>query len=592
MFDAYKTVVVADFEFEFGGHATLEDANRSGERPRPVCMVAKELRSGQTWRLWRGEFGPEPPFPIGRDALFVAFYASAELGCFRALGWPKPDCILDLFAEFRNLTNMGSPADQARRTPNGAGLIGALTYFGLDSVGSQEKEDIRLLIIRGGPWTAEERARILTYCESDIVALERLLPAMVPHIELPRAPHRGRFMAAAAAIEWNGTPIDIPTLKALRENWAHIQDDLITAIDTDYHVYEGRSFRVDRWATFLVRHNIPWPRLESGNLDLKEKVFKGMAKTYPIVSPIHELRYALSKLKLNDLAVGHDGRNRTTLSAFRSRTGRNQPSNTRFIFGPSVWLRGLIKPPPGYGLAYIDWAQQEIGIAAALSKDANLLAAYNTGDTYLAFAKQANAVPPDATKDTHESERERYKQCVLGVQYGMGEDALALKIAQPTIVARDLLRAHRETYRRFWDWSDAAADHATTHGSLPTVFGWRVHIGEVSNPRSLRNYPCQANAAEMMRLAACLATERGIEVCAPVHDAFLICAPLERLEADIEAMRACMAEASRIVLRGFELNVDVKRILYPDRYMDKRGRVMWDKIMVLLARRQGVEVAS
>jgi DNA polymerase-1 len=34
----------------------------------------------------------------------------------------------------------------------------------------------------------------------------------------------------------------------------------------------------------------------------------------------------------------------------------------------------------------------------------------------------------------------------------------------------------------------------------------------------------------MMRLAAIAATEVGIEVCAPVHDAFLIAAPLERLD--------------------------------------------------------------
>jgi len=61
----------------------------------------------------------------------------------------------------------------------------------------------------------------------------------------------------------------------------------------------------------------------------------------------------------------------------------------------------------------------------------------------------------------------------------------------------------------------------------------------------------QANGAEMLRLACCLATERGVEVCAPVHDAVLICAPLDRLDADIAGMRAAMAEASRIVLKGF-----------------------------------------
>jgi DNA polymerase I len=132
MFDAlpYRTIVAVDFEFEFGGHDTFAAASRSGERPRPVCMVARELRSGQTWRLWRDEFGSAPPFAIGPDALFVAFYASAELGCFRALGWPKPANILDPFTEFRDRTN-------GLETPAGAGLVGALTYFGLDSLGSR-----------------------------------------------------------------------------------------------------------------------------------------------------------------------------------------------------------------------------------------------------------------------------------------------------------------------------------------------------------------------------------------------------------------------------------------------------------------------
>ena len=163
-----------------------------------------------------------------------------------------------------------------------------------------------------------------------------------------------------------------------------------------------------------------------------------------------------------------------------------------------------------------------------------------------------------------------------------GGRGLARRIGQPPIVARDLLRAHRETYRTFWRWSDAAVDTAMLTGSLHTVFGWHVHVGENPNPRSLRNFPMQANGAEMLRLASCLATERGIEVCAPVHDAVLICAPLDRLDEDVATMRAAMAEASRIVLDGFELGTDVSITRWPDRYMDGRGRVMWDRVMGLL----------
>jgi DNA polymerase-1 len=129
-------------------------------------------------------------------------------------------------------------------------------------------------------------------------------------------------------------------------------------------------------------------------------------------------------------------------------------------------------------------------------------------------------------------------------------------------------------------------------GSLHTVFGWHVHAGENVNPRSLRNFPMQANGAEILRLACCLATERGIEVCAPVHDAVLICAPLECLEADVARMRTCMAEASRVVLSGLELRTDATLIRYPDRYSDPRGAVMWDRVIRLIAAIQQAKRAA
>jgi hypothetical protein len=405
MLDAFREIVATDLEFT----AT------TGGRPIPVCLVAHELRSGRRFRLWQDQLGPTPPYARGPDVLFVAYYASAELGCYRVLGWPIPERILDLFTEFRDRTN-------GLTTPAGAGLLGALTYFGIDGIGADEKDEMRSLALRGGPWTAQEREALLDYCQGDVIALERLLPAMLPHIDLPRALLRGRYMVAAAAMEHAGVPIDVPTLELLRMSWTNVQNDLIAAIDKDYGVFDGRTFKADRWKQYLLSHGIPWPTTETGALSLDDSTFRQMAKAYPEVSPMRELRSSLSELRLNDLAVGQDHRNRTILSAFRSRTGRNQPSNTRFIFGPSVWLRGLIKPPPGYAVAYVDWSQQEFGIAAALSGDLAMQSAYRTGDCYLAFGKQAGAIPPDGTKKTHKSVRELFKQCVLGVQYGMEAD--------------------------------------------------------------------------------------------------------------------------------------------------------------------------
>ena len=93
----------------------------------------------------------------------------------------------------------------------------------------------------------------------------------------------------------------------------------------------------------------------------------------------------------------------------------------------------------------------------------------------------------------------------------------------------------------------------------------------------------QANGAEMLRIACILMTEAGIRVCAPVHDAVLIEAPLKELEARVQQAQDLMSEASRQVLGGFALTTDADIYRYPERYRDEeRGGAFWDKVMGLL----------
>jgi DNA polymerase-1 len=120
------------------------------------------------------------------------------------------------------------------------------------------------------------------------------------------------------------------------------------------------------------------------------------------------------------------------------------------------------------------------------------------------------------------------------------------------------------------------------YGTLRTVFGWTIHVGSGANPRSLANFPMQGNGAEMLRLACCLATERGIRVCAPVHDAILVEGELGEIDQVVTKTQAAMAEASRVVLSGFELRSDAKVVRRPERYVDPRGRRMWETVTGIL----------
>jgi len=568
MFDQFQEIWLVDFEF----------SAPPGDRPSPVCLVAREFRSGQLHRIWLdGVSTPPCPFDVGPETLFVAYFASAEFGCMLELGWPLPVRVVDLFCEFRNSTNGLS-------TPRGNGLLGALTAHGLDSIESAEKQELRNLAMRGGPYTSDERVALLDYCQTDVDALARLLPAMVSTINVDRALIRGRYMKAVAAMEHNGVPIDVKTLESLRENWTSIQDRLISLVDADYGVFDGTTFKSAWWATYLSENDIPWPRLESGKLALDDETFRQMARRYPKkIGPIRELRHTLGQMRLNELAVGSDGRNRCLLSPFRSRTGRNQPSNSWFIFGPSAWLRSLIQPKPGHAVAYIDWSQQEFAIAGALSGDRGMMDAYTSGDPYLTFAKQAGAVPGDATKQSHPRERGQFKICALAVQYGMGEQSLAASLGEPDIVGRELLRLHRQTYPVYWQWSQAAVDHAMLFRRLHTVFGWNLFVGSDVNPRSLANFPCQANGAEMLRLACCFIVERGVKLLAPVHDAVLVEAAADEIDHVVEVTQEAMREAGEIILDGFELRTDAEIVTWPDRYRDARGETMWSRVIEILS---------
>ncbi len=561
----WRAIWCVDFEF----------ATPKGGHPSPHCVVARDLISGRLVRQWIDVGNPGPcPYGTGADELFLAYYASAEIGCILALGWPVPVRIVDLCAEFKNLTS-------GLNLPLGRGQLGALMYYGLDGIGAEEKAEMQKLAA-SGVVPEEKREALLDYCESDVDALARLWPAMRDQIDLPRALIRGRYMAALAAVERNGIPLDAPALAAIREAWPTIRPQLIEAVDRQFGVFEGETFSMAKFEAYLAARRIPWPRTATGRLELADKTFKARAELHPELQPLRQLRDTLGALKLFDLDVGEDGRNRPLFSAFGSKTGRNQPSNTRFIFGPAAWVRHLIRPEPGMALAYIDYEQQEFAAAGALSGDPAMLEAYRSSDPYLAFARMAGAVPPDATKQSHPVERERFKVCALAVQYGMGAESLASSLNLPAAYGRDLLGQHKRTFPRFWRWVADVAATAAARRRLVAAFGWQLNVTPETRPTTLQNWPCQAAGAEMLRLAIIGAVEHGIRVCCPVHDALLIEAPEPEIEAAVAVTSEQMSLASRIVLGGEPVRTDVKIIRWPDRYVEPRGAVLWDEIRRLV----------
>ncbi len=208
----FREIWFVDFEFRAD----------PGDHPWPVCMVAQEVKTGRVMRLWRNELLAlkRAPFEVGTDALFVAYYSSAEFGCFLELGWPLPENVLDLYVEHRVETN-------GEKTPCGDSLLGALSQRGLGHIDAGQKEEMRRLIVDQRHWTDNEKRKILEYCASDVNGNAALFSKMAPSIDWPRALLRGRYMKAVARMERTGVPIDADLYQALTSNWASLKEELI-----------------------------------------------------------------------------------------------------------------------------------------------------------------------------------------------------------------------------------------------------------------------------------------------------------------------------------------------------------------------------
>jgi DNA polymerase-1 len=578
--DDFEQILAVDFEF----------VAKPGERPDVVCVAWRDLRTGKTHRRWRDELSSTPPYRTDGGVLFVCFVANAELGCHLALGWPLPRYVADLNPAFRCIAN-------GRNVPAGRGLLGALAYFGLKSGGAARKAQMQERITQGWPFSEEERAKILLYCTSDVEALDLLLPKILADVPLPTVLHWGEFVAASAAMEFAGVPIDGAIFQQLadKQTWRAVRDALVPIIDARYGVFVQSkagdwSFNLELFGQYLEREGIQWPRTATGTLSTSKKIFDAMCKAHPQLESLRQLRDARAKLRKIRLAVGSDLRNRTVLWPFKSKTGRSQPKASQWIYSPAVWLRHLIKPAPGRSLAYVDWSSMEFGIAAALSGDPLMLEFYRSGDPYLSFARSVAAAPPDATKRTHGLLRDRYKVGLLAAQYGIKADGLACRLGCTSFEAHDMLMQHRELFSVYWRWAEDWLAHVLDRGLAWTSFGWSCATGITEfNSRSMMNWPVQSTGADILRIAVIMAHRRRLGLRAPVHDALLLEADDERIDADVSTLQECMRRASRIVLSPtpegtFELRTDATIVRYPERYTDPRGTEMWTNVLDLLAK--------
>ena len=67
-----------------------------------------------------------------------------------------------------------------------------------------------------------------------------------------------------------------------------------------------------------------------------------------------------------------------------------------------------------------------------------------------------------------------------------------------------------------------------------------------------------------------------------MHDALLVEGSAEDIDEVVVRTQEAMRQASELVLPGFPLRTDAKVVRHPDRYLDERGRKMWEVVSRIL----------
>jgi hypothetical protein len=558
-------------------------------------MYAREERSGATISLWRDELlrSTRLPFDNGLDDAMVAFASNAELQCFLSLGLPCPNNVLDPYVEnivaINGNTAVWPPPGEKNRKGR-PGLLDALKLHGLPARPREYKDRMRDMILGNEDYTPEQRHEIQDiYNPEDVDDTITLLDVLAPTIDVDHALFHGRYMAAVAREERVGLPVYseylldelVPMWDAIRLHYIQRDDEL--------HLYDGVNFVEERLWDLIEAKGWDWPRTPTGKYQLKVATIGKQATRYPELKSLARLRDQIAELRINKLAntVGPDGFSRCPLLPFWTTTGRNQPSAKDKMFLPSLpkWLHGALKPPRGMALVELDLVAEEPAILAGLSGDPAMIADYQNGDVHWLFAVRAGLAAPDDAID--QRIRDLCKPVCHGMNYGITPYGIAAKTKKSLDWARAMQARHRHAYPVFHQWLGDTVVQARFDEVITSPFGWRQIVTADTKTRTLMNFMAQAGGSDVMRLVSIVATECGITIAAPVHDAFWILAPLDDLDATVARMTEIMTEAGRLVA-GIPIRVKVAAVVrWPQclgdvRAPDAKGQAMWCEVRDLV----------
>lgn len=366
----------------------------------------------------------------------------------------------------------------------------------------------------------------------------------------------------AQKIEWPLTPVladmELTGIKLDTKYLAKFAKQLegsISDLEQQIYGYADHEFNISSPAqlaeVLFTRLDLPKQGIKKGKTGFSTAASElaKLAGTHPIIELIGQYREA-TKLKNTYVdtlpkQVDEHSRLHTTFNLTIAPTGRlssadpnlqNIPVKTEL--GKNI--RTAFVAGEGNKLISIDYSQQELRIAAALSGDQNMIKAFNNDeDIHTQTAAQIYGIDP---KDVTKAQRSSVKEVNFGILYGLGPHALSQSTGMSFPEAREFIKRYFAIRPKLKDYIEKTRKQAEEQGFVETLFGRRRPTPDVHSSnfivreaayRAAINMPLQGSAADITKMAMIAVYDKLDDDCRlllQIHDSILIEAPASKAE--------------------------------------------------------------
>jgi len=310
-------------------------------------------------------------------------------------------------------------------------------------------------------------------------------------------------------------------------------------------------------------------KTKTGQYQTGEDVLSALAHKSDIVKDILDFRQ-LQKLKstyvdaLPLLVNPKTGRVHTSYNQAVAATGRLSSNNPNLQNIPIRTERGrevrraFIPRDENHVLLSADYSQIELRIIADISKEENMLSAFNNGiDIHTATAAKVYGVSIEEVTST---QRRNAKAVNFGIIYGQSAFGLSQNLGIPRKEAAEMIEQYFAQYPGIKRYMTDTMNFARENGFVETMMGRRRYLRDINSAnqtvrgfaeRNAINAPIQGSAADMIKIAM-INIHKDIKdqqlqskMTMQVHDELVF----DVLKTEVEAMKAIISHRMKTAIK-------------------------------------------